>query len=156
MLHPTPSHVAVHYIKAMLARPMCSLPPPSSLPAHSQATPKAPFKMQRCRGHNNKTTTLIFLAEASTKRKPFSGFLFSPLFLPPGLLILLDQAHLCEGELFVPSDAANICVGKAVCKHTSSMRGLVMGIETRAISILFGFFTGDVVQCSEKPALSAK
>lgn len=50
MLHPTPSHVEVHYVRAMLAQPMRSLPPPRSLPAHSQAAPKAPFKMQRCRG----------------------------------------------------------------------------------------------------------
>lgn len=87
MVHPTPSHVEVHYVRAMLAQPVRSLPPPRTFPSGS----KGSFQNAAVPRHSNKTTTLIFLAEASTKRKPFSGFLFSP----PGPLILLDQAHLC-------------------------------------------------------------
>lgn len=73
----------------MLAGPACSLPPLQQLLSCTfTSSSKGFFQNAALSRHNNKTTTLIFLAETSTKRvtqKTFLKFFFFPLlcFFPP-------------------------------------------------------------------------
>lgn len=76
-----------------LAGPACSLPPLQQLLSCTfTSSSKGFFQNVALSRRNNKTTTLIFLAETSTKRvtqKTFLKFFFSLLFFSAGPLIFL-------------------------------------------------------------------
>lgn len=84
----------------MLAGPACSLPPLQQLLSCTfTSSSKGFFQNEALSRHNNKTTTLIFLAETSTKRvtqKTFLKFFFflSSVFFPQTPHFSL-KANLC-------------------------------------------------------------